>query len=146
MDCTRRRLERPVADRDAGHQRRDQQEYCVITRRQVDDAGAFSIICIALRPPGPSGATQTFSSALKVMCCTPDSTAASACCLPSSISCVSGGAMGGVTRNTPCEPRNAFTSSPLCSTSSGTVMSSAPRRARLCASGASTRRVRARTR
>jgi hypothetical protein len=31
MYCTRRRLERPLADR---------------------DAGAFSIICIALRPPG----------------------------------------------------------------------------------------------
>ena len=35
------------------------------------------------------------------------------------------GAMGGVIRNTPCEPRNAFTSSPLCPPSSGTVMCSA---------------------
>jgi hypothetical protein len=35
------------------------------------------------------------------------------------------GAMGGVMRNTPCEPPNAFTSSPLYPTSSGTVMSSA---------------------
>jgi hypothetical protein len=35
------------------------------------------------------------------------------------------GAMGGVIRNTPREPRIAFTSSPLCPTSSGTVMSSA---------------------
>jgi len=58
MYCTGRRLERPVADRDAGHQRRDQQECCVITGRQVDDAGIFSIICIALRPPWAEQSTQ----------------------------------------------------------------------------------------
>jgi hypothetical protein len=58
MYCTRRRLERPVADRDAGHQRRDQQECCVITRRQVDDAAAETQGILWTKAPGPSRATQ----------------------------------------------------------------------------------------
>jgi transposase len=42
MYCTRRRLERPVADREPGHQRRDQQECCVIT--SADPAGTLHFI------------------------------------------------------------------------------------------------------